>query len=45
MDIEDVAKEDPDAIIVHKIDILKGFHKIDAEKVADSLSLEGKTRD
>lgn len=27
MDIEEVAKEDPDAIKVHKIDILKGFSR------------------
>ena len=45
MDIEEVAKEDPDAIKVHKIDFLKGFTKKDAEKIVDSLKLEGKTRE
>jgi len=45
MDIEEVAKEDPSAIRVHKIDIVKGFSKADAEKIADSLNLKGKTRD
>ena len=45
MDIEEVASEDPDAIKVYPIDMSKGFHKEDAIKVADSLGLEGKTRD
>jgi succinyl-CoA synthetase beta subunit len=45
MDIEEVAKEDPDAIKVHTIDILKGFKKEDAEKIVDSLFLKGKTRE
>ena len=45
MDIEEVAKEDPNAIKVYPIDMSKGFHKEDAIKVADSLGLEGKTRD
>ena len=44
MDIEEVAKTDPDAIKVHKIDILKGFSDQDAETIVDSLKLEGKTR-
>ena len=39
MDIEEVAKEDPSAIKVHKIDIVKGFSSADAAKVADSLGL------
>ena len=30
MDIEAVAAEDPDAIKVHKIDIIDGFSKEDA---------------
>ena len=45
MDIEEVAKEDPGAIKVHKIDILHGFGKRDAERVVNSLKLEGKTRE
>lgn len=45
MDIEEVAKEDPDAIKVHTIDILKGFKKEDATKIADDLELQGKTRE
>ena len=45
MDIEEVAKEDPNAIKVYPIDMTKGFHKEDAIKVADSLGLEGKTRE
>jgi succinyl-CoA synthetase beta subunit len=44
MDIEAVAAEDPDAIKVHHIDILKGFTEEDAAQVADSLDLTGKTR-
>ena len=39
MDIEEVAKTDPDAIKVHKIDILKGFSSTDAEQIVDSLCL------
>jgi succinyl-CoA synthetase beta subunit len=45
MDIEEVAKEDPNSIKVHKIDIVKGFSKKDAETIVDSLKLEGKTRE
>lgn len=44
MDIEEVAESDPDAIHVHKINIKQGFHEEDAAKIADDLSLEGKTR-
>ena len=44
MDIEEVAKEDPNAIKVYSFDLNKGFHEEDAVKVADSLGLEGKTR-
>lgn len=44
MDIEEVAKEDPDAIKVYPIDFKKGITDNDAEKIVDSLSLEGKTR-
>jgi succinyl-CoA synthetase beta subunit len=35
MDIEEVAKEDPNAIKVHTIDMVKGFSKADATKIAD----------
>jgi succinyl-CoA synthetase beta subunit len=45
MDIEEVAKQDPDAIKVHTIDLSKGFSKQDAAKIADDLGLEGKTRE
>jgi succinyl-CoA synthetase beta subunit len=45
MDIEEVAKQDPSAIRVHKINILDGFGPKDAEKVVDSLGLKGKTRE
>lgn len=45
MDIEDVAKEDPNAIKVYPIDIKKGLSVEDATKIADSLELKGKTRD
>lgn len=44
MDIEEVAESDPEAIHVHKINIKQGFHEEDAAKIADNLSLEGKTR-
>jgi succinyl-CoA synthetase beta subunit len=44
MDIELVAKEDPNAIKVKFIDVVKGFSEKDAAEVADSLGLEGKTR-
>ena len=37
MDIEEVANEDPEAIKVHTVDILKGFSAHDAATVADSL--------
>lgn len=45
MDIEEVAKEDPDAIKVFPINLKQGFSKEDATKIADTLQLEGKTRD
>ena len=45
MDIEDVSKEDPDAIKVYPIDIKVGFGAQDAAKIADSLNLTGKLRD
>jgi succinyl-CoA synthetase beta subunit len=45
MDIEEVAKEDPNAIKVYSFDLKAGFHEEDAVKVADSLGLQGKTRD
>jgi succinyl-CoA synthetase beta subunit len=45
MDIEEVSKQDPDAIKVHTIDLSKGFSKQDAAKIADDLGLEGKTRE
>ena len=45
MDIEEVAKEDPDAIKVHTFDIRQGLTKEGATKVADSLQLQGKLRD
>jgi len=35
MDIEEVAKEDPSAIQVHKINIVEGFSQKDAEKIVD----------
>jgi succinyl-CoA synthetase beta subunit len=37
MDIEEVAKTDPDAIKVHTINILDGFSQKDAEKIVDEL--------
>lgn len=45
MDIEEVAKTDPSAIKKYTVDIVKGFHKEDAAKVADQLQLTGKLRD
>ena len=45
MDIEEVAKEDPSAIRIHKINIIDGFNSKDAAIVADSLNLKGKTRE
>mgnify|MGYP001592030011 CR=1 FL=1 len=45
MDIEEVAKQDPDSIKVHKINIIDGFSKEQAEKIADSLEIKGTTRD
>lgn len=46
MDIEEVAKEDPDAIKVHSFDIRQGLTKESAIKIVDSLELPaGKLRD
>lgn len=45
MDIEEVAKEDPDAIKVHTIDIRTGLTQKIAEEVVDSLELKGKLRE
>lgn len=46
MDIEEVAKEDPDAIKIHTIDVRKGFTVDDATKIVDSLKLpQGKLRE
>ena len=46
MDIEEVAKDDPEAIKVHSFDIRKGLTKDDAIKIVDSLELPaGKLRD
>jgi succinyl-CoA synthetase beta subunit len=45
MDIEEVAKTDPDAILTHTIDIVKGFSKEDATSIVDKLNITGKTRD
>lgn len=46
MDIEEVAKEDPEAIKIHPFDIRKGLTLEDATKVVDSLELPvGKLRD
>jgi len=39
MDIEEVSKSDPDAIKVHKINIIEGFKEGDAAKIADELGL------
>lgn len=39
MDIEEVAKSDPDAIKVHTINIIKGFSEEDAAKIVDELDL------
>lgn len=44
MDIEEVAKADPNAINVKPIDFLKGFTEKDAGEVADSLGLSGNLR-
>jgi len=44
MDIEEVAKEDPSAIKIHKIDIRTGLTDKIAEQVIDSLELTGKLR-
>lgn len=46
MDIEEVAKEDPEAIKVHSFDIRQGLTKESAAKIVDSLELPaGKLRD
>lgn len=46
MDIEEVAKEDPEAIKIHKVDIRKGLSAADAAEVVDKLGLPaGKLRD
>jgi succinyl-CoA synthetase beta subunit len=46
MDIEEVAKEDPDAIKIRTVDIRKGLSIADATAVIDSLELPaGKLRD
>lgn len=46
MDIEEVAKEDPDAIKIHSFDIRTGLTKESATKIVDSLELpSGKLRD
>ena len=45
MDIEDVAKTDPSAIKLHKIDVRKGLTAEGAAEVADSLKLTGKLRE
>ena len=46
MDIEEVAKEDPDAIKIHSFDIRTGLTKESAAKIVDSLELPaGKLRD
>lgn len=46
MDIEEVAKEDPDAIKVHSFDIKEGLSKEAAAKIIDQLQIPaGKTRD
>lgn len=46
MDIEEVAKEDPEAIKVHSFDIRTGLTKEDATKIVDSLELPaGKLRE
>jgi succinyl-CoA synthetase beta subunit len=45
MDIEEVAEKDPDAIKVYPINILKGFSKDDAKKIAESLDLKDKLYD
>ena len=39
MDIEEVAKEDPDAIKVHSFDIKKGLTKEAASKIIDELEI------
>jgi succinyl-CoA synthetase beta subunit len=39
MDIEEVAKTDPEAIKVHKINIIHGFSEQDAAKIVDELGL------
>ena len=39
MDIEEVAKSDPGAIKVHKINIIEGFSEKDALKIVDELGL------
>ena len=46
MDIEEVAKEDPNAIKVHSFDIKKGLTKEAAAKIIDELQIPaGKMRD
>ncbi len=46
MDIEEVAKEDPDAIKIHTFDIRSGLTKEGATKIVDSLQLpQGKLRE
>ena len=46
MDIEEVAKEDPNAIKIHSFDIRTGLTKESAAKIVDSLELpSGKLRD
>lgn len=46
MDIEEVAKEDPDAIKVHSFDIKKGLTKEAATKIIQELQIpEGKMKE
>ena len=46
MDIEEVAKEDPDAIKVHSFEINKGLTKEAATKIIQELQIpEGKMRE
>jgi succinyl-CoA synthetase beta subunit len=40
MDIEEVAKKDPNAIVVHPINFTTGLTTEAAGKIADSLSLK-----
>ena len=41
VNIEEIAAENPDAIIYSPIDFVKGINKIEVEKIAQKIGLDG----